>query len=80
MTLHDLDWRPARIGYGFVAEHPFKDGNTAFIRTEDVTPEGETYRLTLRTSDGRFIYSKDGLDRTALNARLSYLSVISISA
>lgn len=76
MTVYDLVWRPILIGTGFAAVHRFGNGRIAYVSCGSVTPDGEDYRLTIREG-GRVVYSRDGLDRTALNARLSYHEMLS---
>lgn len=76
MNIYELEWQPARIGFGFFATHEFDNGRTAHIRCEGISESGEDFRLTVFSRDGRLAYSKEHLDRAALLARLNYQAML----
>ena len=71
MNIFDLDWQPARIGFGFFATHEFVNGITAHVRCTSIGDVGEGFDLTLLSREGRVMSNLHGLDRRAVNSRLN---------
>ena len=71
MTIHDLDWSPARYGQGFIATLRFDNGKVAHVRCTPTEGGGESYSLMVFGKDQRVNYSAKDLDQTALTARLN---------